>query len=214
MRTDYHQKFYEGCFYHVYNRTINRAWLFANDENYRYFLKRWGEYLNKYTDTYAYCLMTNHYHFLIRVKTVDEHFKQQVALENTSASRKFLRQEITISAFLEDQFKRFFNAYAGAFNKQQGREGSLFQQHFKRVQITDKGVLLEKICYVHHNPIHHGITPFYEVWRFSSYQAYLSDIPTQIARHSGLCLFNTDDLPDVQLFKAYHEDYRLRQLKK
>lgn len=56
-----------GKFYHIYNRAVGSDVLFKSDDNYLYFLKKYGEYLGKYVETYAYCLLNNHFHLLIRV---------------------------------------------------------------------------------------------------------------------------------------------------
>ena len=203
MRTDYHALLKEGHFYHIYNRTNGHDLLFAERKNYNFFLEKWKLYLGNYTDTYAYCLMGNHFHFIIRVKSVDSAFKEAVDKEQTVAARKFLANDSTVNNFLEDQFKRFFNSYAASFNKYHTRHGSLFQKRFKRVLISDKQVLLDKICYVHHNPIHHNFSDYYEGWHFSSFNAYLTQHKTSVQRVGGLSLF--EGLP---AFLLYHEQYK------
>ena len=60
-------------------------------------------------------------------------------------------------------------------NKQENRTGSLFQQRFKRVLLLDEYALVAKICYTHHNPIHHGFCEHYDEWLFSSYLRFLTD---------------------------------------
>ncbi|TBO45191.1 hypothetical protein [Pedobacter kyonggii] len=64
----YYTKFEEGKFYHVYNRSIDRQPLFKSDANYRFFLKRFDQYLSNVLDVYAFCLLGNHFHLLILVK--------------------------------------------------------------------------------------------------------------------------------------------------
>ena len=54
-------------FYHIYNRGINGEIIFASNENKRYFLKLYLKYLENKADTFAYCLMDNHFHFVTRV---------------------------------------------------------------------------------------------------------------------------------------------------
>lgn len=58
----------EGLFYHIYNRGNNRERLFYRNENYRFFLRRYDEYLSDYVETYSFCLLPNHFHLLVRVK--------------------------------------------------------------------------------------------------------------------------------------------------
>lgn len=57
-----------GRFYHIYNRGNNRETLFKEQRNYSYFLKRYRYYLCPLVDTFAYCLLPNHFHLLIRVR--------------------------------------------------------------------------------------------------------------------------------------------------
>jgi REP element-mobilizing transposase RayT len=57
-----------GNVYHLYNHANGNINLFRSDENYRFFLEKYAKYVTPYFDTYAYCLMPNHFHFLVRVK--------------------------------------------------------------------------------------------------------------------------------------------------
>jgi putative transposase len=66
----YHTKFEEGNFYHIYNRTVDKQPMFRSDANYEYFLKKYDEYLSPVIDTYAYCLLGNHFHLLIHVQEI------------------------------------------------------------------------------------------------------------------------------------------------
>ena len=59
-----------GRFYHIYTRGINGTNLFYEERNYAYFLQKYGYYLHEVLDTYAYCLLGNHFHLLVRVKDV------------------------------------------------------------------------------------------------------------------------------------------------
>ena len=55
-------------FYHIYNHANGSENLFRVEDNYRFFLERWGKYVEPVANTYAYCLMPNHFHALIKVK--------------------------------------------------------------------------------------------------------------------------------------------------
>ena len=61
-----------GKYYHIYNRGNNRENIFFEDRNYHYFLKLYAKHVEPVADTYAYCLLYNHFHFLVRIKTVEE----------------------------------------------------------------------------------------------------------------------------------------------
>lgn len=55
-------------FYHVFARTNNKETLFASDENYRFFLRRYSDFLLPIAKTYTYALLENHVHFLIKMQ--------------------------------------------------------------------------------------------------------------------------------------------------
>ena len=61
-----------GYTYHIYNRGTNGESIFREERNYRHFLKLNSIHIRPVADTYAYCLLNNHFHFLIRVKSIDE----------------------------------------------------------------------------------------------------------------------------------------------
>ncbi|MBN1181316.1 MAG: hypothetical protein JXB49_03445 [Bacteroidales bacterium] len=60
-----------GKYYHIYNRGNNSEALFRIDENYSYFLNLYDEHIQPIADTYAWALMPNHFHLLVRIRDVD-----------------------------------------------------------------------------------------------------------------------------------------------
>ena len=104
-----------GTYYHISNRRNNRESLFYEERNYNYFLELYKKYIPQVAKTFAYCLLPNHFHFLIQVNTEDEQRK-------TSSSSKPIN---VVSP--SGQFSNLFNAYAKAINKSNNRRGSLFQ---------------------------------------------------------------------------------------
>ncbi|MBN8650774.1 MAG: hypothetical protein J0L67_05075 [Cytophagales bacterium] len=125
--------FEEHKIYHVFNRTNNKERLFLSDENQRFFLKKYSEYLTPFSETIVWCLLRNHFHFLIRIKS-SEIIKADLSsrdIEFLSASEKdFLKEGITLSELVERAFKRFFQSYALAFNKGSSKERKLILQTF------------------------------------------------------------------------------------
>ena len=149
-------------YYHIYNRGINGCMIFGNDENKNFFLRQFSKYLSEKISIFAFCLMDNHYHLVIRL----------------NEDGKIVTQA----------FSNFFNSYAKAFNKENGRTGSLFEKHFKRIKLNDEEYLKQLILYVHLNPKHHLDLKF-EEYKYSSYLAFISNKETKIDRKEVLKLF-------------------------
>jgi hypothetical protein len=61
-----------GQYYHIYNRGNNGETLFCEDRNYPYFLELYAKYIEPVAETYADCLMSNHFHLLVRIKDYEE----------------------------------------------------------------------------------------------------------------------------------------------
>ena len=61
-----------GKYYRIYNKGLNSCKLFEETTNYNHFLSLYEKYIHPIADTYAYCLMKNHFHFLVRIKEEKE----------------------------------------------------------------------------------------------------------------------------------------------
>ncbi|MFC4870527.1 transposase [Negadavirga shengliensis] len=99
--------------YHIYNHANGSENIFREEENYRYFLQQYIKYLGEVVDTYAYCLMPNHFHFLVGVRPEE-------------ALRKTFPKFETLEKFVPKRFSNFFSSYTQSFNKVYERKGSLF----------------------------------------------------------------------------------------
>lgn len=171
----YYTKFEEGKFYHIYNRSIDRQPLFKSDANYRFFLKKFDQYLSKVLDVYAFCLLGNHFHLLIRVKE---------SLKVIKPIGDFSAHDI-----VSKQFRIFFQSYALAFNIQHKRIGTLFQTPFKRAEINDEFYLSRLIYYIHANPQKHNLISDFRDWKWSSYKRILLEIDTKLKKQEVLDWF-------------------------
>ena len=109
--------------YHIYNHGNANDNLFHCDENYRYFLQKYGEYITPIVHTNAYCLLPNHFHFLIQVQEEDV-LTNQPGFKNLAV--------LNLEKRIIQQFSNFFNAYTKAFNKMYDRKGKLFLTPFYR----------------------------------------------------------------------------------
>jgi len=189
MLKKYHDTFYEGNFYHIFNRGINNETIFKTDRNYHFFFQRWHKYVATFLDVYAYCLMPDHFHFFVKVK---ENALVTYSFTKPQRFGKAIHEE-NINTILEYQFMLLFRSYAHAFNKENNRTGSLFQKSFKRIRVDNNRYFLAVIQYIHNNPIHHHYTNSFEKWQYSSYNAILSTQPTQIKRAEILEWFGSKD---------------------
>ncbi len=161
--------------YHIYNHANGFENVFLDDDNFRYFLMKYRHHISPIAETYAYCLMPNHFHLVVRVRrkeVIAPLFLQNLqGFKNLGglATPQLIVTEDQIIRYLSQQFSNLFNAYTKAFNKRFNRRGSLFTQNFHRKPITDKEHFLNMLIYTHRNPIHHGFCTQFDQWEFSSY---------------------------------------------
>src|SRR5690554_4507963 len=83
-----------GCAYHVFNRGNEKRPIFFQDDNYAHFLKRFREYTEGYIDTYAYCLIENHFHFCLNVKSVKDILTKSLTESKLKLNRNFLKNHV------------------------------------------------------------------------------------------------------------------------
>ena len=83
-------------FYHIYNRGINGENIFKQERNYSYFLKKYALYIEPVAETYAYCLLKNHFHLLIRTRSEEEILKLKEAF---APSEGFLQRPAPSEGF-------------------------------------------------------------------------------------------------------------------
>jgi len=159
------------CFYHIFNKGNNKENLFIEDENYLHFLKLIKNHLLSIAEIYCYCLMKNHFHLVLKIKSKEE-----------------IEKIISVDK-IHQPFSNLFNAYTKAINKKYNREGSLFKVRFKRERIESEEYLRNVIVYVHLNPIKHKFQENYIDYKYSSYNSILSDKPTLLLRNDVLELF-------------------------
>jgi REP element-mobilizing transposase RayT len=145
-----------GYVYHIYTHANGKDLIFREEENYKYFLDKLSKYIVPIAQIYAYCLMPNHFHLLIRFKDLD-----QISNEN---EHKYLMR----------QFSNLLNSYAKAYNKRYDRRGALFLDFLKRKRVNDEKYLLKLLHYIHNNSVNHGFVEYIEDWKHSSYNSYIN----------------------------------------
>jgi REP element-mobilizing transposase RayT len=170
-----------GKYYHIYNRGINSDVLFKEKRNYEYFLKLYDNHIEPIAETYAWCLMKNHFHFLVRIKNADE----------ITLNKKIVASQ---------SFSNLFNAYTKAYNKSYNRHGPMFERPFKRKMIDNETYFQNLIAYIHNNPVHHAICEHPLNYPWSSYITCVSEKKTRLKRTEVIAFFK-----DLENFKYVHQ---------
>ena len=143
-----YKNFVKGEYYHIYNRGHNKMPIFIDNNDYDFFMLRLrqnlGEvFIHPSRNSYViktlppgsftlecYCLMPNHFHFLLQQKG-----------------------DISLSKLMG----KVCTSYSKYFNKKYAKVGSLFQDEFKAVRIVSHEQLMRVIEYIHHNPVKDGL---------------------------------------------------------
>jgi putative transposase len=141
---------FDGAWHHVMNRGAGHQAIFLTATDYAVFF----DCLDKAaaetaTEIHGYCLMTNHYHLLVR------------------------SPEARLSEFL----KLLSGRYTTAFNKSEKRDGPLFRGRAYSVLIRDNAQLVQTSRYIHLNPVVSKLSGIPEDWQWSSARAYLNVDP-------------------------------------
>jgi REP element-mobilizing transposase RayT len=153
-------KLESGCLYHIYNRGNNRQRVFFTRENYLYFLGKVEKYIISSADVLAWCLMPNHFHFLVRA---------------TERSTTLVRHSPVSVNRLTEGFRLMLSSYTKAIQIQEGLTGSLFQQKTKGKDVDEReGYATAAFHYIHQNPLRAGLVERIQDWEFSSYPDYLA----------------------------------------
>jgi REP element-mobilizing transposase RayT len=137
-------------------RGVNRQSIFEDDEDYIRFISLLRNLVQRFDDTgrplpalctiYAYCLMDNHIHLLVKEQT-----------ESISTA-----------------VKRVAVSYAYYFNRKYSRRGHLFQDRFKSEPVNDMAYFVTLMRYIHQNPVKAEIVDNIGNYRWSSWHEYAS----------------------------------------
>ena len=163
-----------GKTFHIYNRGINSETIFQFPEDYYKFLWLYEKYIDPVAETYAWCLMGNHFHVLLKIKD-----QEQICL---SFSKKNISRPKINEQFQSRQFSHMFNSYSQFFNIKTKRTGGLFQTPFKRKPVESEDYFTSVVYYIHNNPVKHGFCTRIQDYPWSSYSSIISFTPTNIQR--------------------------------
>ena len=138
-----------GHYYHFFNRGAHRLAIFLDGVNYRFVIRKLRTLCRSLSlKPIAYCLLPNHYHFLIK-------------------------QEGDHPAGLLP--RRIFNSYSKAYNQRYYHNGTLFEGNYKVRWVNDDSYLIHLCRYIHANPVVHGIVDSVDDWPYSDYQQWIQN---------------------------------------
>ncbi|MCK4529740.1 MAG: transposase [Candidatus Marinimicrobia bacterium] len=141
--------FEEGSIFHIYNHAIDNFDLFYEDEDYDFFLYKFSTHQRKIpSSVFAYCLMPDHYHFLIKQDSKQKIYKI---------------------------FNYAFISYAKYFNKKYNRKGPIFSSPLQHKIINNNIYLLQLSKYIHMNPVRKNLVDLPEQWEYSDYQNWINE---------------------------------------
>lgn len=134
-------------FYHVISRGNRRDALFLSDRDFRQFLNIL-ELVSEQTSfkLAAYCLMTNHYHLLLKTSTVS----------------------------LSSVMRRINKRYASYFNNHYHLTGHVFEERFFSSQVANSMDMVKASRYIHLNPVRAEMVENPEDYQWSSFRLYLT----------------------------------------
>ena len=171
-----------GLTYHIFNKGNNGEDIFKDENCYRHFLRLYAFHIEPIAETYAFCLLRNHFHLLVR-------FREREKIDPN--------YDRTISP--TQALSNFFNAYTQATNKRRKRTGKLFREHFRRIVVNTEPYFASLIVYIHRNPQKHQFTDDFRDWPWTSYHALVCNQTTQLRRSAVHTLFG-----GVQAFRELH----------
>lgn len=197
----------ENGYYHIYNRGVEKRTIFMDHQDYVIFLSFLKRYLTHppekpnegrprfarfRTDIFeriqliAYCLMSNHFHLMIKQSSKEA---------------------------IIDFMQALINSYVSYFNKRYERTGPLFQGRYKAVLVDTEPYLLHLTRYIHLNPYELGFTGSDLVEHsYSSYKDFLGERHTSwVHPEEILKFFKTAQkihLKDILSYQSFVEDYK------
>ena len=174
----------ESGIYHIILRGINRQNIFEDRKDNQRFL----HVLQRYKETsgyelFAYCLMGNHIHLLMRVGNEP----------------------------LEQIMRRICGSFVYWYNKKYERIGNLFQDRFKSEPVEDDAYFLTVLRYIHQNPYKAGLASDIENYSWSSYGAYTNgemDKGKLVDVDFALKIFSEDQKKAKIVFADFHKEVK------
>lgn len=137
---------YDGCYAHVFSRSIDTRWIFQEENDFEYFKRLLMTHkVQSGFRIHHYCLMNTHFHLAVSIP----------CLFSFSEALKQIKWSYTVT-----------------YNRRHKRRGPLWQERFKSLLIEDEGYLYACGLYIENNPVKAGMAKRAPDWLHSSARYY------------------------------------------
>ena len=180
---------FEGAYYHVFNRGVEKRAIFKDDRDRKTFLKLLAEAVHKFDlRLFVYCLMGNHFHLFLQ----------------------------TPRANLDRAMQSLQGQYAHYVNSRYDRVGALFGGRYKSPLVKFDDYAMTLLRYIHRNPLDGALVGRLEDYPWSSYPSYVGKLPRWpwLETKSMLQLFHPDLGLALEPFQKFHETLPSEEEKK
>jgi REP element-mobilizing transposase RayT len=154
--------------YHVYNQGNNKKQIFYSRQEYIGFLHLTRAHILPKAEIIAYCLMPNHFHFMV--------YADQRCLNS-------VKQGFLIIDPITNGMRKLLSGYTKIQNQKKLQSGSIFRPKTKAKCLTELSLVLHEplavkdyytncFLYIHQNPVKSGLVAHAEEWEYSSYRDY------------------------------------------
>jgi len=165
-------------------RGNNKRNVFHHPDDFTAFMDRLQLCINESLETHHFCLMTNHYHLLIKADTAE-----------------------TLSKFMH-RLQRLYHHY---YRRKHAYFGHLFQGRYKSIVINNESHLLDCGRYIERNPVRAGLVKHPKDWKYSSFRHYAcrrSDKPIWLTYSPAFLGLSTDEEERMRLYEKHVAEER------
>ncbi|MBU1202859.1 transposase [Patescibacteria group bacterium] len=171
---------YPNNYYHIYNRAVEKRTIFYTEKDYEYFIEKVAFYRDKTgIKILAYCVLPNHFHFLLK--------------EPKSTSEVKITAIARFISLLSNSYTKYFN-----LNKE--HSGRVFQGPYKSKLVDDDDYLNVLLSYINLNPLKHKMVTRIQDWYYTSHHNYIGQAKNNLIYH--------DYLVDFKEYKKITNSYK------
>ena len=201
-----------GRYYHIFNKSFDNQNIFNSEKDFTHFLNLMSIFLIPVADLFAYALMSNHFHFAVRIKNIEESgFLNHEYSKSKNMSLKWKTYKLNEIENIPSKnlkipdadfmLQHLFNAYAKWFNKRYDRKGRLLKKSYDKKEVNHIKYLKRLILYIHNNPVKHGFCSHPVEYGWTSYNTFINKQSTKVNRDTVLKWFD-----NYSQFKSLHNN--------